>query len=56
MESGDNSGIGPYLRDATLVLPLGALQSLQVVAGTVIVHQFPAALCDAVLPTGKHMR
>lgn len=55
MESGVNGGISPYLRDSTFILPLGALQSFQMVASTVIVHQLPAALCNAILPTRKCM-
>ena len=54
IQSGDNSGIGPYLRDATLILPLGTLQSFQMMAGTVVVHQLPAALGNTILPTEKH--
>jgi hypothetical protein len=53
VESGINRGINPYLRDPTLILPFGALQSFQVVAGTVVVHQLPAALGDAILPNGR---
>lgn len=55
MESGVSSWINSYLRDSTFILPLGALQSFQVVAGTIIVHQLPAAFCDAILLTRKCM-
>lgn len=53
MKSGVHHGMGLYLRDPTLILPFGALQGFQVMAGTVVVHQLPAALGDAILSTGK---
>lgn len=53
MQSGTDHELDPYLWDSTVILPFGALQSFQVMAGTVIVHKLPAAFGDAILPTGK---